>query len=198
MCKKSILFLFALLLCPGFFNAQSYDCAKPTHYVMQFLAKSGTKWYGNEEWVKDLKEGVSVETNYLYMHDTRNGTSLKYTGVSVDAYDIRKTPVDTVKAKFIITLDPNGLVIITSLIEDAEVAEVTNLQEIKNLKSLIEEVNDKTENQTDDFSECHYKISPDFDDTTHILRVKLSSSCKTKMPLELFLKEREKNCDGFN
>jgi len=177
------------------------DCAPPTQYIMQFLAKSGTRYRGSQDWLDELKKNKKVRTNFLVTRDTR---LQKYSGVAVRGHDFAslfgEVPVDTVKARFELSInDDDNFVEIKSDIEDTEVKKVFNSNEIEQLKKSVELCDGKSEKQGDNCSECCYEIRVFWDEKTRTLQKKLTTSCSSKVPLDLFIQmlNEHKSKEGF-
>lgn len=210
MVKNYVWLILAILLCQGILQGRDVQDFKPipTQYIMNYLSQSGTKWRGNNEWIKDLKKGVSIETNFSCIRDTQTDDWYGAQGVAVKLSDIFHSwlYINTIKAEFVITQENDGLVIIKSMINETEV--ITDVQEIEILKSFIKE-NEKYQNgvvlgqSKDDYSECHQTLIAKFrdatnKDSTNKAKTTRVNSCTTKMPVDLFIKEIEKNRNGFN
>ena len=161
----------------------SPDCCSSTEYIMQFLAKSGTKWKGAQGWLQDLKNNKTIKTNYLTTHD--HFEKLEYSGFSVTAHDFAQkfaeVPVDTVKARFEISLVSDDVEIISD-IEDIEVKRMS--------ESII--IKKRSVDIIDSFSQCRHSLeTEEYREDNRLLAI-TRVSCNTKIPFEVFLKEIHK------
>lgn len=189
--KNYFWLLLVILSCQGVLQAEdNQDYA--TQYIMQILAASGTKWRGNKEWIKDLKKGVSIETNFLFMSADTKEKRLLSTGAIVKAYDILHfifgfENVYTIKAKFAITQENDGSVSIASSIKDTRFSSVNPCDTPQQAMDVEED------QKKDNYSECYRKIISRLNRETNKVEYTMASSCTTKIPLDLFIKEIEKN-----
>ena len=179
-------FILSILLLSTIYNLGKSDCASPSRYVLQLLANSTTLYRGSTEWINDIqRQNSKVNTIFGSEGSTRvSGITARVFRFAVQNI---KADHDNITARFDITNDSNTISI-TSEIEENLVTKVENEEQIRQALSM----NGKSENQSDLMTECYYRTETNFDVKEKALRAKVHSSCKSKLPVALFMQQMNK------
>jgi hypothetical protein len=164
------------------------DCTSPSKFVLQFLANSTTLYRGSRDWITAIQRSNSkANTVFVSTEDNSN-----ISGVGAQLFMVAnqnlKADQNNITACFDITNNA-GTISIISKIEEARIKRNPNEIEIEQGLSI----NGKSERQADLMTECQYSIETIYDSTENALRSKMRGSCRSKLPIALFMQQIRKN-----
>jgi hypothetical protein len=189
---KKIITIAALFF--AYVNATSAnpDCAIPTEYVLQFLAKSSSLWKGDQNWLSELISNpqAQVATVFAQIKDNelRNhqGFNARVLHRALKYYKFTDNSGMGATAEFEVIRNDN-LVVIKSNIQDMEIQTASTPENAIDLQKKCLAIQKlKPETQKDFSSTCEYHVTGDLENNIK-LKVTLNAACTTTMKFDEFL-----------
>lgn len=186
---KFYIFSF-LLLCLSVQSQEnaSKDCISITEFVMQFLAKSSTKYRGSTAWINDLSaKNAQVETAYAKTWNHH------YQGLAAfalhNAPDLIKTKENMLTSSFKVKHTQDDTIIIDASISDTEFVKMSSEKEADEIQKKAFQINGTTNDLEDALTKCSVQHFIEFDEQTNVAKITQKYNCKTTLEVLEFLKD---------